>query len=263
MSELDVAAYNAEAWDRKVGAGDKWTQPVDAAAVAEAREGRWQVVLTPNLPVPAAWFGDLRGKRVLGLASAGGQQGPLFAAAGARVTIFDASPGQLGQDRLVAQREGLQITTVQGDMRDLSAFEDEAFDLIFHPVSNCFCPRIPPVWRECARVLRPGGALLAGFANPLLFQLDPEALEAGEAKLAFDRPYSDVGSLTPEELKRWTDPGEPLVYGHSLQDQIGGQLAAGLHLTDMFEDTTSPGSEEAANRVIAAYFATRAVKPAR
>ena len=39
--------------------------------------------------MPADWFGDLAGAPVLCLASGGGQQGPLLAAAGARVTVFD------------------------------------------------------------------------------------------------------------------------------------------------------------------------------
>ena len=80
--------------------------------------------------------------------------------------MFDNSPQQLARDRLVAEREGLEIRTVQGDMRDLSAFADASFDLVFHPVSNLFCPEVRPVWREAYRVLRQGGILLAGFMNP-------------------------------------------------------------------------------------------------
>jgi SAM-dependent methyltransferase len=262
MTELDVAAYNVSAWDAKVRAGDRWTVPVDREAIARARAGEWAIVLTPVRPVPRAWFGDLAGADVLCLASGGGQQGPILAAAGGRVTVFDASDAQLGQDRAVAAREGLPLTTVQGDMRDLSAFADGSFDLIFHPVSNCFCPEIRPVWRECYRVLRPGGRLLAGFTNPLVFQLEPDALAAGRLDVAYPRPYSDSGSLTPAQLERWTNPGEPLVFGHSLEDQLGGQLDAGFVLTALFEDEHGPGPEEAVDRYFAAFFATCAVKPA-
>ncbi len=104
---------------------------------------------------------------ILCLASGGGQQAPILAAAGANVTVFDNSPAQLRQDALVAQREGLPLRTVQGDMRDLSAFGDDSFDLIFHPVSNIFVPEVRPVWRECYRVVRPGGVLLMGTLNPI------------------------------------------------------------------------------------------------
>ena len=93
----------------------------------------------------------------------GGQQAPILAAAGACVTVFDASDLQLQQDRMVAQRDGLEMQMVQGDMRDLSVFADASFDLVFHPISNLYVPDIQPVWRECFRVLRSGGTLLSSF----------------------------------------------------------------------------------------------------
>ena len=70
-----------------------------------------------------------RGARA-GLASGGGQQCPVFAAAGANVTSFDASDEQLARDREVAEREGLTIRTVQGFMHDLSVFAGDSFDAI-------------------------------------------------------------------------------------------------------------------------------------
>src|SRR5205085_1973198 len=100
------------------------------------------------------WFPPVAGLEVLCLASGGGQQGPILAAAGARVTVFDNSPNQLAQDRLVADREGLALETVRGDMADLAAFPDARFDLIVHPCSNMFVPDVRPVWREAFRVLR-------------------------------------------------------------------------------------------------------------
>lgn len=95
---------------------------------------------------------------MLCLASGGGQQGPILAATGARVTVFDSSPKELEQDRLVAVRDNLEIRTVEGNM--------------FHPVSNVFVPNIVPVWQESFRVLRKGGVLLAGFNNPVVHLID-------------------------------------------------------------------------------------------
>src|SRR5688572_12933114 len=140
MQPKDIRQLNREAWDRQVLKNNKWTIPVSPEAIARAREEDWHVLLTPAKPVPRHWFGDLTGRKVLGLASGGGQQMPLMAAAGADITVLDNSPAQLDQDRKVAAREGLTIRTVEGDMRDLSMFADESFDLIFHPCSNCFVP---------------------------------------------------------------------------------------------------------------------------
>ena len=138
---LDPVAYNRAAWDREVDRGNEWTRPVGPEVTARARAGDWSVVLIGYEPVPRDWFpADINGTPVLCLASGGGQQGPVLAAAGADVTVFDNSPRQLARDEEVAARDGLVIRTVLGDMRDLSAFADGGFDLVFNPVSNVFCP---------------------------------------------------------------------------------------------------------------------------
>ena len=103
---MDVLAYNRRIWDENVAQGNPWTVPVSAEAVAAARRGEWEIVLTPTIPVPRSWFPDLLGADVLCLASGGGQQGPILAAVGARVTVYDYSPRQLAQDRMVAERDG-------------------------------------------------------------------------------------------------------------------------------------------------------------
>jgi SAM-dependent methyltransferase len=256
---MDIRDHNRRAWDRQVESRNEWTVPVSAEAIAAARRGEWQVVLTPTKPVPREWFGDLRGASVLCLASGGGQQGPILAAAGARVTVFDNSPRQLEQDRRVAEREGLDLETVEGDMRDLSIFPDHAFDLVFHPVANLFIPDIRPVWRETFRVLRPGGRLLAGFVNPLQYIFDWERSEKGELVVRHSVPYSDLTSLTDEERQRWIDAGQPLEFGHTLDDQIGGQLEAGFVVTGFFEDVDP---KHVLSRYIASFIATLAVRPA-
>jgi SAM-dependent methyltransferase len=254
----DILRYNRDAWDRQVELGNAWTVPVGPDVIARARRGDWQIVLTPTKPVPAEWFPDLAGIDVLCLASGGGQQGPILAAAGAKVTVFDNSPKQLAQDRLVADREGLAIKTIQGDMADLSAFPDGRFDLIVHPVSNVFAPDVRPVWREAYRVLRPDGWLLAGFMNPVQFLFDVSALERGEFRVTHRIPYSDRESLSDQERARLEEQGTPLEFGHALADQIGGQLAAGFVLTALYEDIDP---DTILGQQIPSYIATRALKP--
>lgn len=255
---MDVVAFNKRAWDKEVENKNIWTIPVSRRDVARAREGRWSIVVTANKKVPREWLGEVAGRDVLGLAAGGGQQGPLLAAAGARVTVFDNSEAQLGQDRMVAEREGLEITTVQGDMADLSALPDAGFDLIVHPCSNCFVESVEPVWRECHRVLRPGGVLVAGFANPLIFCFDRDKETEGILQVRYPVPYSDVTSLSAKERARYLEPDEPLCFGHSLEDQIGGQLRAGFVLSDLYEDTHLEG--DVTVPYFSAFLATRALK---
>lgn len=256
---MDILDYNRRAWDHEVATGNPWTVPVSTEAIAAARAGVWTVGLTENLAVPKDWFPPLAGADVLCLASGGGQQAPVLAAAGARVTVFDNSPAQLERDRMVAERDGLALRCVQGDMADLSAFADAGFDLVFHPVSNLFVPAVRPVWREAFRVLRPGGVLLAGFLNPDLYIFDLDAADAGRLEVRHALPYADATHLGAEELQQRRQRLQPLEFSHTLADQIGGQLDAGFVLTAMYEDRHR---ESAIARHMPTYFATRAVKPA-
>lgn len=257
----DVARHNQAAWDAYVRSGNRWTRPVDAAAITRARDGDVNIVLTPTKPVPAAWLGELVGRKVLCLAAAGGQQAPLLAAAGAHVTVFDLSPEQLQQDRAVAERASLPLTIEQGDMRDLSRFADGCFDLIVHPVSNCFIPHLTPLWTEAARVLRPGGELLAGFNNPIQYLFDVDALKQNQLLVRYRVPYADTDHFDAEAHQKHFGENAPIEFGHSLGDQLGGQLRAGLMLVDMYEDIHNANDEDRlASEHFSPFMATRAVK---
>jgi len=258
---MDVRRHNRTAWNRSVEQRNRWTIPVDSATVERARHGEWSVVLTPTRPVPRDWFPALEGTRTLCLAAGGGQQGPLLAAAGARVTVFDNSPRQLEQDRLVAERDGLDLETVEGDMTDLSRFADGAFELIVHPCSNCFVAEVRPVWRECYRVLRPGGRLLSGFTNGVRYIFDDERAENGSLEVRYSLPYSDLRDLCRDDLQRLVlDQGTPLEFGHTLEDQIGGQLDAGFTLTGFYEDRYGDPDADPLSRFMATFIATRSIK---
>lgn len=253
---MDVRAYNRERWDRQVEQGNPWTVPVSPEVIAAARQGEWSVLLTEVKPVPRAWFPSLAGLDILCLACGGGQQGPVFAAAGGRVTVLDNSPRQLGRDREVADREGLAITTVEGDMRDLSMFADACFDLVFHPVSNNFVPEVLPVWREAYRVLRRGGVLMSGFNNPDIYVFEMADAEKGIFELRYPLPF-DATRFSEEERLRMFGADSPIEFSHTMDDLIGGQLDAGFMLTAMYSDIQSGPL----GKFLPAYFATRAVKP--
>jgi SAM-dependent methyltransferase len=261
---MDIRAYNRAAWDRQVERGNRWTVPVGDEAIAAARRGEWDIFLTPSKPVPRAWFPGLQETDVLCLASGGGQQGPILAAVGAKVTVLDNAPRQLEQDRCVAERHALPLVTVEGDMADLSVFPDQRFALVVHPVSNVFVPDVRPVWQEAFRVLRHGGVLLAGFSNPVTYLFDYELADrTGVLQVEYALPYSDLTSLTAEERQRYVETGVPLEFSHTLEDQIGGQLDAGFLLTGFFEDAYDEEENDPLTNYMPTFIATRAVKPSR
>lgn len=255
---VNVLQFNKDAWNKQVDAKNRWTIPVSPEVIKSAKSGKWQVVLTPCKPVPKNWFPRMGGSDVLCLASGGGQQAPIFAAAGANVTSFDNSPKQLEQDQFVAKRDGLKIRTIEGDMADLSALADESFDFIFNPVSNCFIPELKPVWNETFRVLRHGGTMIVGFVNPVEFCFDGELAKKGIYHIKHSLPYSDLTSITEEERIRLYGIDEPIEFGHTLEEQVGGQLEAGFHLIGFFEDYWA---EEKIKDYMPSFMAARSLKP--
>ena len=250
---MNYQDINAETIDRWIEEGWEWGVPVDHDAFAAARAGRWDLLLTPTKPVPHGWFGELRGKRVLGLASGGGQQMPIFAALGAVCTVLDYSLRQLESERLVAAREGYEIEILRGDMTKPLPFADGSFDLIFHPVSNCYVEAVEPIWRECFRVLKPGGVLLAGLDNGINFLFAGE----DETRVVNRLPFNPLKNPEQMEQLRADDCG--VQFSHTLDEQLGGQLRAGFRLTDLYEDTNGEGRLHEMN--IPSFVATRAVRP--
>jgi SAM-dependent methyltransferase len=258
---VNILEHNRLAWDKQVESGNRWTIPASPEMIAAARQGQWAIYLTPIKLVPHVWLPPLLGKQLLCLASGGGQQGPILAAAGAHVTVFDNSPKQLERDRFVAEREGLTLATIEGDMADLSVFPDEQFDIIVHPVSNVFAPEVIPVWKEAFRVLREGGILIAGFDNPVIHLFDYDLMwKTGKLEVKNKLPYSDAESLTEEEKERYRAEGLPFVFSHTLEEQIGGQIAAGFVINGFYEDYDLEEDNSPLRNYMPAYIATRAVK---
>ena len=249
---MDYQSINAQAVDRWVETGWEWGIPITHQQYADALEGRWDLFLTPTKPVPHDWFGDLRGKKVLGLASGGGQQIPILTALGAECTVLDYSEKQLESERMVARREGYAVQIVRADMTKPLPFPDDSFDLIFHPVSNCYVEKVEPIFRECYRVLKPGGALLGGYDNGFGYTVD-EAEERVVNSLPFN-PLKNPGQM--RELQE-NDGG--VQFSHTMEEQLGGQLAAGFCLTALYEDTNGAGRLHEMG--IPCFIAVRAVKP--
>jgi len=260
---MNVHDHNRRAWNLQSTEGCRWSTPFSDDEIARAAAGDWSVRLTPNRAVPAKWFPaypSLAGVCVLALACGGGQQVPIFAAAGAEVTSFDASDVQVAKDAEVCARHGLSARTMIGDMADLSALADGSFDMIFNPVSNVFAADLAPIWRECHRVLRPGGALLCGFMNPAFFLFDHAWLEeSGELCGVHPLPYSDLEHGDPEELAAQLEAGLSLEFSHSWEAQLGGQIEAGFAVAGFFEDDWDEDSTRLQGWM-KMYAATRAVR---
>ena len=251
-SQQSYQDINADTIDRWIREGWEWGKPISHECFDRAKNRDWDVLLTPTKPVPREWLGELKGKRILGLASGGGQQMPVFAALGAICTVFDYSPLQLESERMVAEREGYDIRIIRGDMTKRLPFEDGEFDIIFHPVSNCYVEDVRPIWRECFRVLRPGGRLLAGTDHYINYIVDSE-----EERIVNSLPFNPL--LNPDQRKQLEAEDAGMQFSHSLEEQIGGQLEAGFRLIALYEDTNGEGRLHEMN--IPTFLAMLSLKP--
>ena len=222
----DVARYSMQRWQALAEANALFTRP--------------QLDLTPE---SARAFldseeilGEIEGKAVLCLAAGGGQQSAAFALLGAQVTVYDLSEAQLERDRQAAAHYQQEIRTIQGDMRDLSALSDASFDLVYQPFSIGYVPEASAVFREVARVLRPGGIYFLAGDNP--FFCGMSAADWNGEGYVLKTPYQDAALyISPDPDWVYAQSAGPLpavresrLYRHTLANMLNSLLSLGFAL---------------------------------
>ena len=242
---------NSKTIDRWVKEGWEWGIPIDHNTFLDAKNGKWDVLLTPTKPMPKEWFPEsIRGLKILGLASGGGQQMPIFKALGADVTVLDYSSEQLKSEEMVAKRENYSINIIRYDMSNPLPFKDEEFDIIFHPVSNVYVEDVKSIFRECYRILKKGGILVSGLDNGINF------ITNDEITIENKMPFNPLKNQ--EQMDRLIEEDDGIQFSHTLEEQIGGQLETGFIITDLYEDTNGYGRLHELN--VPCFFATRSIK---
>ena len=215
--------HNRAAWDRLARNQDRLAKP--------ARDEDF------NNPLGSVdgmgWLGgDVRGKRLLCLAAGGGRQGPIYAAAGAEVTVVDISPAMLELDRAVSSERKLKIRTIEASMDDLSMLADGSFDVVIHPVSTCYVPNVRPVYQEVARVTTLGGLYISQHKQPTSLQASIEP-EQGGYQVKFG--YYDKSPLPSPSKPNLIREEGTLEYVHRWEELLGEMCAAGFIIEALSE----------------------------
>ncbi len=241
----DLARFNKERWEELARAGVLFSRPklhLDAAAA--------RVLVDPE-----GKMDDPSGKEVLCLAGGGGQQSAAFLLLGAKVTVLDLSETQLERDRQAARHYCYTLRTINGDMRDLSCFEPDRFDIVWHAHSLNFVPDAGQVFDQVARVLRPGGQYRLHCWNPFAHGIH-EAGWNGKGYL-LSQPYVEGKEMHYEsmfwEFVPWGGPttGEqervriqgPREFRHTLGTLVNGLIERGFTVLGLWED--DPGDLDA------------------
>lgn len=225
MSKADYRRTNEAAWDQMARQQNRLAKP--------AREEDFDDPL--QTVDGSGWLGgDIRGQTVLCLAAGGGRQGPIYAAAGAMVTVVDISEEMLKLDRAVAQEKGFNIQTIKASMDHLAEINDDSFDIVIHPVSTCYVHDVLAVFREVARVIRPGGLYISQHKTPTSLQasLHPNSPSGNyEVEQSY---YSEQAIPPATQANLIREPGTH-EFVHRWEHLIGGMCQAGFVIEDLTE----------------------------
>ena len=236
---MDEKSANSRAWDWEAENGNAWARIVGEEEIEKAKAGEPGLRVTVERNVPHSWVERLKDKDVLILGGGGGQQTPILSAYGCRVTTLDISERMIDRDKAALERYGLDGECLIGDMSDLSVFGDGSFSAIVNPVSLNFVEDIQKVFKEEHRVLRDGGILIFGIANPALYLFDDRLLAKGRMKVRFTLPFSDTKSLSRKDLERRLRKNDTVEFSHTLDTIIGGLTETGFSIQGFFSDTSS------------------------
>ena len=256
----ELSSFNRERWNGLVRAGILYSRPKLELDEASARE----------MVDEADLLGDLRGKRVLVLGGGGGQQSAAIGLLGAQVTVLDLSDEQLAKDKRAADHYGLSPVLLQGDMRDLSRFAEDAFDIVYQPFSINFVPDVRPVFAGVARVLKAGGLYHVQWHNPYTQTFNPDDYDPikgyssnsiyADCEVDVVAIYgSDSWGVEDEDGVKSEVPG-PREFRHTMKTFINCLIDSGFEILAFDEHTTweenpEPGSWEHFKAVSPPYLA--------
>jgi len=153
-------------------------------------------------------------------------------AADARSLVaLDFSEGMLAEARRRVRRPTVRF--ISHDVRTPWPLEDSSADLVVATLVLEHVERLPPVFAEAARVLRPGGTLLSAELHPMRQLLGRQA------------EYTDPQSGRVETIE---------AHLHDASDYVGAGLRAGLRLVELGEWRDDPSDRAAPPRLISVRF---------
>ena len=250
----EISQYNAHRWQALAAANALFTRP---ALDLDTESAQWMVNRRGD-------FDTLEGQSVLLLAGGGGKQSAAYALLGAQVTAFDLSQEQLQRDQQVAEHYQVEIETIQGDMRDLSALPKDHYDIVDQPYSLNFVPNATEVFAQVAQVIKPGGLYRFMCANPFVAGMTERDLH--EDGYVLRRPYVQGERIVYEDQPWVYDQSQakidpPQEFRQTLSSLIAGLRSNGFNIEKLHEDMAysvdidaEPGTWEHFTAIVPPWF---------
>lgn len=199
-------------------------------------------VVSDDLAALLPFVGTLRGKDVCHLQCHIGTDTVSLARAGARVTGLDFSDRAIEVAARLAERAGVDVTWVLGDVLDARAHVDGDFDIVYTSVGTIGWLRDLDRWAmQITALLRPGGLFYIRDGHPMLYTIDEDAdddlvrhryFADGTAQMwDDDSTYAGDGRVAHSRTYEWP---------HPLSETMNALISAGLRIEKLDEGRVLP-----------------------
>jgi ubiquinone/menaquinone biosynthesis C-methylase UbiE/ADP-ribose pyrophosphatase YjhB (NUDIX family) len=151
-------------------------------------------------------LGEVRGRRVLVLGCGGGEDAIALARRGAQVVGIDLSDERIRFARELAQKEGLVVPFVQGNIEELPDVDSESQDIVVSSHALNYVEHADRCFAEAFRVLKPGGLFVFSVQHPMdacLGDGPPYTLEKGYWQVQHDWEWEFMEAGLKERFRSW------------------------------------------------------------
>jgi SAM-dependent methyltransferase len=175
-------------------------------------------------------LGDISGLKAIDLGCGAGQNVVAMAKAGAIATGIDFSSKQIEQAKILAERESVDAEFFESDMRTLSRFKNQSFDMGITACAIAFVKELNEVLSEIFRILKPGGRFVLAVMHPTQYIIDGD-----EGSMYFNSTYP----FKPRTLKWSWDIKESSIpfqhYLRSVSEYHNALADAGFRVSKILE----------------------------
>jgi len=181
-------------------------------------------------------LGNLKNKKLLDLGCGGGQTSVFFAEQGAIVKGVDFSKKQIDFAKDLAEKKGVgKLSFQQGNIEDLSVFEECSFDLVNSSHTIHYVKDLQKCFDEIFRILQPKGKFVFSVLHPLNHIVEKE-----NNQFVVRRSYFQKGKYK----WNWEYPTEGLKYPMHLfmrkvDDYFVTLRKSGFVVEDLLEPKTN------------------------